>query len=183
MSQDIEHTMSSGNVFADLELSEPEELLAKARLMHRISEIVEGREWTSSQTAAALNVDEPTVSALLRGRLADFSIERLFRFLNALGQEVEISVHASRAGPPGRHRRHHRLTVACRLPPAGYRRRCRGSSASRRPSPIRLKESTVRKIARPGKTVSHQAPLCRSRWPSCSMLPQLGVGIWTPRLK
>ncbi len=39
-----------------------------------------------------------------------------------------------------------------------YRLRCRGSSASRSPSPIRLKASTVRKIARPGKTVSHQAP-------------------------
>lgn len=96
MSGDIEHTMSSGNVFADLGLPEPEDLLAKARLVHRISEIVEGREWTRGQTADALGVDEPTVSALLRGRLADFSIERLFRFLNALDQEVEIFVHANR---------------------------------------------------------------------------------------
>lgn len=97
MSRDLDYTIGSGNVFADLDLPESEELLAKARLVHRISEIVEDRDWTRSQTAEALGVDEPTVSALLRGHLADFSIERLFRFLNALGQEVEISVHASRA--------------------------------------------------------------------------------------
>ena len=48
----------------------------------------------------------------------------------------------------------------CRL--VTYRRRRRGSSASRRPSPIRLKARTVRKIARPGKRVSHHAPYSSS---------------------
>ena len=95
MNRDVEYTIGSDNVFADLDLPEPEELLAKARLVHRISEIVEDRAWTPSQTAAVLGVDEPAVSALLRGYLDDFSIERLFRFLNYLGQEVEIVVHAS----------------------------------------------------------------------------------------
>src|SRR6266540_5542528 len=37
------------------------------------------------------------------------------------------------------------------------RYRDRGSSASRRPSPTRLKDSTVRKIARPGHTAIHGA--------------------------
>ena len=97
MSQDLDYTPSSGNVFADLDLPEPEVLLAKARLVHRIAEIVEERDWARVQTAEALDIDVPTVAALLRGRLADFSIERLFRFLNALDQEVEIVVHASRA--------------------------------------------------------------------------------------
>jgi hypothetical protein len=32
------------------------------------------------------------VSALVRGRVEGYSLDRLFRFLNALGQRVEISV-------------------------------------------------------------------------------------------
>jgi hypothetical protein len=37
-----------------------------------------------------LGIDQPKVSALLRGALRGFSVERLTRFLNALGQDVEI---------------------------------------------------------------------------------------------
>jgi hypothetical protein len=44
----------------------------------------------------------------------------------------------------------------------GQRLRWRGSSASRRPSPMRLKQSTMMKMARPGKRVSHQAPASNS---------------------
>jgi predicted XRE-type DNA-binding protein len=44
------------------------------------------------EAAELLGVDQPKVSALLNGRLAGFSTERLFRFLNALGRDVEIVV-------------------------------------------------------------------------------------------
>jgi predicted XRE-type DNA-binding protein len=36
----------SGNVFADLGLSNPEERLAKAQLVHRIAEIIKERQLT-----------------------------------------------------------------------------------------------------------------------------------------
>src|SRR5439155_8035789 len=55
-----------------------------------------------------------------------------------------------------------------------------GSRMSRRPSPSRLRPSTVRKMARPGKIESHGAVLIWSR-ASDSMLPQLGKGGRTPR--
>ena len=48
-----------------------------------------------------------------------------------------------------------------------------GSRMSRRPSPSRLRPSTVRKIASPGKTESHGAVVIWSR-ASDSILPQLG---------
>ena len=48
-----------------------------------------------------------------------------------------------------------------------------GSRMSRKPSPSRLRPSTVRKIARPGKIESHGAVVIWSR-ASDSMLPQLG---------
>jgi predicted XRE-type DNA-binding protein len=42
--------------------------------------------------AEILGIDQAKVSALSRGQLRGFSTDRLFRFLNALGQGVEINV-------------------------------------------------------------------------------------------
>jgi len=87
---------SSGNVFADLEVPNPEEALAKAELARGICAIISERKLTQARTAAILGVDQPKVSALIRGKLDGFSTDRLFRFLNALGQDVEIVVRPRR---------------------------------------------------------------------------------------
>jgi predicted XRE-type DNA-binding protein len=90
---------SSGNVFADLGLRNPQEALAKAQLARRICALVEGRRLTQAQAAAVLGLDQPKVSALMRGKLRGFSVERLFRCLKALGQEIEIVIRpAHKAG-------------------------------------------------------------------------------------
>jgi Helix-turn-helix domain len=41
-----------------------------------------------------MGIDQPRVSALLNGRRAKFSSERLARLLTALGQDVEIMIKA-----------------------------------------------------------------------------------------
>ena len=82
----------STNVFADLGFSDPEEALAKAELARRISEIIRRRGLSQAAAAHILGIDQPKISYLLRGRLSGFSIERLFKFLNALGRDVEIVV-------------------------------------------------------------------------------------------
>ena len=92
MTQEIKVEVSSGNVFADLGLPNPEEMLVKAELASKIGEIIETRNLTQMEAAEILGIDQPKVSALIRGRLTGFSTERLFRFLNALGSDVEISV-------------------------------------------------------------------------------------------
>ncbi len=126
MTQEIKVEVSSGNVFADLELPNSEEMLIKAELASKIGEIIETRSLTQMDAAEILGIDQPKVSAaelaskigeivairnltqmdaaeilgidqpkvsaLIRGRLTGFSIERLFKFLNALGSDVEISV-------------------------------------------------------------------------------------------
>ncbi len=92
MTQEIQVEVSSGNVFADLELPNPEEMLVKAELASKIGEIIKIRNLTQIDAAEILGIDQPKVSALIRGRLTGFSTERLFRFLNALGSDVEISV-------------------------------------------------------------------------------------------
>jgi predicted XRE-type DNA-binding protein len=90
---------SSGNVFADLALKNPEELLAKAQLVQRICDIIAERKLSQTKAAILLGIDQPKVSALMRGRLDGFSLDRLFRFLNALGRDIEIVVRpARRAG-------------------------------------------------------------------------------------
>jgi predicted XRE-type DNA-binding protein len=90
----LPYVESSGNIFADLGLPNPEEAQAKANLVDRILDIIEDRRLTQVQAAKVLGIDQPKVSALKRGRLTDFSIERLLRFLLLLGQDVEIAVTA-----------------------------------------------------------------------------------------
>jgi hypothetical protein len=53
------------------------------------------------KAATLLDIDQPKVSALMRGRLSGFSTERLFKFLNDLGRDVEIVVKPK---PRSRHR-------------------------------------------------------------------------------
>ena len=86
----IELTPSSGNVFVDLEINNPEEALAKAKLAFEINKLIKSQGLTQTKAAGKLGIDQPKISALSRGRLDGFSIERLFRFLILLGQDVEI---------------------------------------------------------------------------------------------
>jgi predicted XRE-type DNA-binding protein len=98
MTHDLRMTNSTGNVFADLGLPDEEEALAKAEIASRICDIIAQRRLTQSKAAAILGIDQPKVSALMRGRLDGFSSERLFRFLNALGRDVEIVIKPKRRG-------------------------------------------------------------------------------------
>jgi predicted XRE-type DNA-binding protein len=102
-----DYVESSGNVFADLGVPAPEDALAKAELARRISRLIEARGFAQAQAAKLLGIDQPKISALRRGRLAGFSLERLMRFLVLLGQDVEIVIK-----PRPRSRTQPRLRVA-----------------------------------------------------------------------
>jgi predicted XRE-type DNA-binding protein len=91
-------TESSGNVFAALDVAEPEEELAKAQLASHIRHTIKQRRMNQRQAAHLAGLDQPKVSALMNGRLAGFSSDRLMRFLVALGQDVEIVVRARSRG-------------------------------------------------------------------------------------
>jgi len=83
---------SCGNVFADLGLPNAEEHLAKANLAHSIINLIKSARLSQKEAAERLGVDQPKISALIRGRLQDFSIERLMRFVTALDQDVVIMI-------------------------------------------------------------------------------------------
>ena len=97
---------SSGNVFADLGRVDADEALLKARLAQQLAVLIEKRGLTQLQAAQLLDVDQPKVSKLLKGRLREFSTDRLLRFLRALDQDVEIVVNEK-----PRSRKHARLSV------------------------------------------------------------------------
>ena len=92
---------SSGNVFAALKLKNPRERLAKAQLAHRICQVIAARGLTQSRAAKIMELDQPKISALIRGQLRGFSTERLFRCLNDLGQEVVITVRPTKRAKRG----------------------------------------------------------------------------------
>jgi len=95
-----------GNVFADLGLSDADERLAKAELAHEICSLIAGAKLSQTKAAERLGVDQPKISALMRGRLKDFSTERLLRFITALDRDVVISIRNPQ------NERHPRVRVA-----------------------------------------------------------------------
>ena len=88
----IEYEESSGNIFADIGLPNPEEHLAKAELAFQICQIIRARKLTQVKAAKLLDIKQPNVSALMKGHLDGFSAERLFRFLNKLDKSIEIVI-------------------------------------------------------------------------------------------
>ena len=113
MNEETEVYHGSGNVFADLGLPDAEERLAKAELARQILKIIARRRLTQAQAAELLGIDQPKVSALTRGKLSGFSMERLFHFLNALGRDVQITVKAK---PRSRQQAHLKVTAAVKEP-------------------------------------------------------------------
>jgi len=74
----------SDNVFADIGLPNPDEALAKADVAREINRIVSERRLTQLEAGNLLGIGQPRVSQLKRGRLADFSLEKLIGFAKAL---------------------------------------------------------------------------------------------------
>lgn len=85
---------SSGNVFADLELPEPDEMLVKAELTRRISEIITKRHLTQVQAAELLGVDQPKISVLMRGKLTGFSFLLFYAWVPACNTCIAVNGEA-----------------------------------------------------------------------------------------
>lgn len=96
MKRPVEHKRSGGNVFADIGLPNAEEHLIKAKLVLKIDGLMRARGLKQIEAAKLFGVKQPDVSKMLRGDFRQFSVERLMRFLVALGQDVEIVVKSHR---------------------------------------------------------------------------------------
>jgi predicted XRE-type DNA-binding protein len=90
------YEIGSGNVFADIGLRNAEEHLIKAQLVYKIDGLMKARRLKQVDAAKLFGIKQPDVSKMLRGEFRQFSVERLLRFLVALGQDVEIVVKPHR---------------------------------------------------------------------------------------
>ncbi len=86
------YTVSSGNIFEDLGFANAKEKLAKAKLAAIINKLIEDKGLTQKEAAQILVLSQEQVSFLQNGRLRGFSMERLFSFLQALDQHIEITI-------------------------------------------------------------------------------------------
>ena len=101
MKKRADYEVGSGNVFVDIGLPNADEHLVKAQLVYKIDGLMKARRLKQVEAAKLFGVKQPDVSKMLRGDFRQFSVERLLRFLVALGQDVEIVVKPHRGTRKG----------------------------------------------------------------------------------
>jgi predicted XRE-type DNA-binding protein len=92
-------TPSTGNVFRDLGFSkeESEHLLVRADLLIQVQKVIASRGLKQAEAASILQVTQPRVSDLLRGRIDLFSTDGLIDMLARLGVGVRFVVRQTRS--------------------------------------------------------------------------------------
>jgi predicted XRE-type DNA-binding protein len=70
--------------------------LLKAKVAAAISRHIQAAGMSQAEAGAALGIDQPKVSKLLRGRLDDFSLDRLISYATALGHGVDVQITSKR---------------------------------------------------------------------------------------
>ncbi len=88
MTERVNVEISSGNVFADIGIPEPEQTLAKAKLANSICELINEGHLTQQEAAKILGLDRSEISDIIRGKLDGFSCDRLSLFINTLRQTL-----------------------------------------------------------------------------------------------
>jgi predicted XRE-type DNA-binding protein len=83
---------SSGNIFADIGFANEQEMLVKANLALKISEIIAQRRLTQIEASAILGMPQPKLSKLLRGQFHGVSETKMLECLNKLGRDVQIVI-------------------------------------------------------------------------------------------
>ena len=71
-----------------------ENLKLRSALMMEIAERIRNQGLTQAQAAEALQITQPRVSALLRGKIDDFRLDALVDIAHRLGMQVSINVAA-----------------------------------------------------------------------------------------
>jgi predicted XRE-type DNA-binding protein len=90
--QKPDYEVGSGNVFADIGFRNSKQELLKAKLTVEIYKLLKKRGVTQNEAAKLLGTTQAQVSALMRCRPVLVSVGRLMKFLNVLGQDVEVTV-------------------------------------------------------------------------------------------
>lgn len=90
--EDFEIIVGSGSVYADMGYENYKEMETKADLVIEILKAMKKKKLTQRKAAELFGISQPKLSELLNGRFRGYSVERLMRFLNDLGKDVDIVV-------------------------------------------------------------------------------------------
>ncbi len=82
----------SMNIYADLGMTDADEMLVKAQLAAKIAEIIKLRKLTQTQAASLLGMTQPKLSNMLRGRFRGISEAKMLECMTLLGRDVQIVV-------------------------------------------------------------------------------------------
>ncbi len=86
------YEISSGNVFEDLDLPDPEISQMKTRIALEIQRLVNEQKLTQARVAEITKLTQPNVSALMNLKLQGFSLERLIETATRLGSQVDLQI-------------------------------------------------------------------------------------------
>jgi len=88
--------ITTDNIFADLGLDDAEEMLVRSDLLSEVMSIIQSSHLTQREVARILGISAPKVSALMTGKINDFSNDTLMHYLALLGCNIEIRVTHTR---------------------------------------------------------------------------------------
>ncbi len=96
----IETTPSSGNVFADLGLTDAKELQARGLIGLHLVQLLKAKDMKQKDIAEMLGLKPAEVSHLFNGHFSRFSTDKLLGLLAALEQKVTIQISPRKQGEP-----------------------------------------------------------------------------------
>ena len=97
---DIKFEKSSGNVFADLEVENAEELQTRALIGYQIVRLLKDKNMKQHELAELLGVKQAEISHLLNGHFSRFTTDKLLDFLKRMNQKVTIQIRPHKDGEP-----------------------------------------------------------------------------------
>jgi predicted XRE-type DNA-binding protein len=89
------------NVWLQLGFPDAEDHYLKAELVVRLAKAMRSLGLTQRAAARRIGTTQPELSKILGGKFTEVSLERLMRFLTALGYPIEIKIGATRRGEAG----------------------------------------------------------------------------------
>jgi len=92
-----DYEVGSDNIFADLNLDQSDELMARAQLLQKVGSLIKASQLSQKEIAKKLGITQPKVSLLVSGTLSAFSSDTLMHYLSLLGCSVEIRVKKPRS--------------------------------------------------------------------------------------
>lgn len=89
-----------GNVFEQIGFSADESIALKMRaeLHSSIVKVIKRRDYTQAQLAEMFDTDQPRISNLMRGKIADFNLETLVTYAETLGMNPQMKTARRPAG-------------------------------------------------------------------------------------